>query len=214
MIKTPPKIRYHLATEEVPKMLKGRKQGYRTLVLYLAPASLSGRNVCPGSTPGCRRACLNTCGRGQMGKVQASRLRKTVEYFESRDFFMAKLLADIAVFQASCMDTGHSPTVRLNGTSDLPWEKSGIIEKFEDIQFYDYTKIKKRMKRSFLSVLPDNYTLVWSHNERDVNYSEEVLEEGGRVAWSIGMDVLGNGMAGLLLMVTRMIWLSWSHSRP
>ena len=46
-----------------PKTVKGQKRGYMTAVLYLAPADLSGWNVCPESTAGCRAACLNTAGR-------------------------------------------------------------------------------------------------------------------------------------------------------
>ena len=40
-----------------PKTLKGMKQGYNTYILHLAPASLSGHNVCPKATPGCIAAC-------------------------------------------------------------------------------------------------------------------------------------------------------------
>jgi hypothetical protein len=51
-----------------PKTIKGQKQGYMTAVLYLAPANLSGWEVCPMSTKGCRAACLNTAGRAGIFK--------------------------------------------------------------------------------------------------------------------------------------------------
>lgn len=53
-----------LLTVGNPKTEKGEKLGYWTAVLHLAPARLSGHEVCPGATIGCRAACLNTAGRG------------------------------------------------------------------------------------------------------------------------------------------------------
>ncbi len=41
-----------------------------------------------------------------------------------------------------------SPAVRLNDTSDLSWERlhPDLFTEFPNIQFYDYTKLYKRMK--------------------------------------------------------------------
>jgi hypothetical protein len=64
-----------------PKTLKGMKQGYMTYILHLAPANLSGYEVCPKRTAGCTAACLNTAGRGGMFKpggtntIQQARIR-------------------------------------------------------------------------------------------------------------------------------------------
>ena len=49
-----------------PKIQKGTKLGYLSFILHLAPADLSGREVCPKRTAGCTSACLNTAGRGGM----------------------------------------------------------------------------------------------------------------------------------------------------
>ena len=49
-----------------PKIQKGTKLGYLSFILHLAPANLSGREVCPKRTEGCTTACLNTAGRGGM----------------------------------------------------------------------------------------------------------------------------------------------------
>lgn len=67
------------------------------------------------------------------------------------------------------------PTFRLNGTSDIPWEKirvtrnnieyRNVMEAFPNIQFYDYTKIAGRKN------LPNNYYITFSrgdNNEGDV----------------------------------------------
>jgi len=40
------------------KTVKGQKFGYMTAILYLASSNLSGFNVCPQASEGCRNACL------------------------------------------------------------------------------------------------------------------------------------------------------------
>ena len=66
------------------KTVKGQAYGFLTGVLYLAPADLSGRNVCPMASKGCKAACLNTAGRGAFNNVQEARKRKTDWYFADR----------------------------------------------------------------------------------------------------------------------------------
>lgn len=166
-----------------PKLLKGKKKGYMSFVLHLAPANLSGKETCPKRTAGCTAACLNTAGRGGIMKkgettnvIQQARIRKTKMFFENRPVFMSQLEADIRLGIKQAEKMGMIPCFRLNGTSDLSWEKYGIIEKFPDVQFYDYTKINNR-KVSHL----DNYHLTFSKadgNDMDV-----------RVALSHGMNV-------------------------
>jgi hypothetical protein len=156
-----------------PKIQKGSKLGYLSFILHLAPADLSGREVCPKRTAGCTRACLNTAGRGGMFKkgettnvIQQARVRKTRYFFEDRGAFMADLAADIRKGIRQAEKLGLTPVFRLNGTSDLAWEKSGIIEQFPDVQFYDYTKVLGR-KVAHLQ----NYHLTFSAadgNDRDV----------------------------------------------
>ena len=46
------------------KTVKGEKKGVITGILYLAPASISGWNVCPKASEGCKKACLYKAGRG------------------------------------------------------------------------------------------------------------------------------------------------------
>ena len=144
-----------------PKMLKGLKQGYNTYILHLAPADLSGFNTCPKATAGCKAACLNTAGRGGMFKkgestniIQEARIRKTAFFFEERAGFMEWLVADIELAIKQSAKKGLIPVFRLNGTSDLSWEKYEVIRNgklyrniftaFPDVQFYDYTKVLGR----------------------------------------------------------------------
>jgi len=166
-----------------PKLLKGEKKGYMSFVLHLAPANLSGKETCPKRTAGCTAACLNTAGRGGMFKkgettnvIQQARIRKTKMFFENREEFMSQLEADIRLGIKQAEKKGMIPCFRLNGTSDLAWEKYGIIEKFPEVQFYDYTKINNR-KVSHLK----NYHLTFS--KADGN------DMDARLAASNGMNV-------------------------
>jgi len=156
-----------------PKIQKGTAKGYLSFILHLAPATLSGHEVCPKRTKGCTDACLNTAGRGGMFKkgettntIQKARIRKTKMYFDERDAFMAALEKDIAKGIKMASKLGLKPAFRLNGTSDLSVEKWGIIEKFPQVQFYDYTKVLGRK----IAHLP-NYHLTFSAadgNDADV----------------------------------------------
>jgi hypothetical protein len=140
-----------------PKILKGEKQGYMTYILHLAPADVSGYNTCPKATAGCKAACLNTAGRGGMFKrgestnvIQEARKRKTRFFFENRGAFMLQLYLDIKKAIKQAEKKGLIPVFRLNGTSDLAWEKyevqdnKNIFQMFPNVQFYDYTKILGR----------------------------------------------------------------------
>ena len=164
---------FKLLSTANPKIQKGTKLGYLSFILHLAPATLSGKETCPKRTAGCTAACLNTAGRGGMFKkgentnmIQKARIRKTEYFFNDRDAFMADLEADITKAIKFAAKQGLTPVFRLNGTSDLSWEKYGIIEKFPQVQFYDYTKVLGRKTAH----LP-NYHLTFSKadgNDADV----------------------------------------------
>jgi len=164
----------HLLSVGNPKTLKGMAQGYNTYILHLAPATLSGHNTCPKATHGCVAACLNTAGRGGMFKkgentntIQQARIRKTQLFYNDREQFMALLVKDILLAIKQSAKAGLVPVFRLNGTSDISWEKysvkmgnvyyTNIFEAFGYVQFYDYTKVLGR-KVSNIS----NYSLTFS----------------------------------------------------
>jgi len=182
-----------------PKVLKGLSQGYNTYILHLAPANISGYEVCPKRTKGCTDACLNLAGRGGMFKrgevtnvIQEARKRKTKMFFENRAEFMRLLVADIELAIKQSKRLGLTPVFRLNGTSDLSWEKypairkgqvfSNIFEAFSEVQFYDYTKILGRRVAGI-----DNYSLTFSAadgNELDVY---RAISQGYNVAVVFGI---------------------------
>ena len=163
-----------------PKIQKGTKLGYLSFILHLAPADLSGHNTCPKATAGCKAACLNTAGRGGMFKkgettnmIQKARIRKTLAFFNDREQFMKDLAKDIRKGIKQATKLGLTPVFRLNGTSDLSFEKyevegaKNIFALFPDVQFYDYTKVLGRKVEGI-----NNYHLTFSAadgNDADVN---------------------------------------------
>ncbi len=187
------------------KTIKGQKVGVMTGVLYLAPSTLSGRNVCPMASKGCIAACLNTAGRGGMNITQAARIKKTNYLHDDRRAFMEQLVKDIKSLQRRAAKRDLTPAVRLNGTSDLPWEKYGVtidgvryaslMAAFSGVQFYDYTKIPKRAK-AYASghtiggrAWPSNYHITFSLSEINESVAADVLRAGASVAVVFGGDL-------------------------
>jgi len=167
-----------------PKIQKGTKLGYLSFILHLAPADLSGRETCPKRTAGCTSACLNTAGRGGMFKrgettnmIQQARIRKTRMFFEAREEFMAQLEKDIRLGIKQASKLGLTPVFRLNGTSDLSWEKYGIIDKFPQVQFYDYTKVLGRKVQHL-----KNYHLTFSAADGNDSDVQKAVDQGMNVA--------------------------------
>jgi len=159
------------------KTVKGESRGFLTFILHLAPARLSGFNLCPKASAGCKAGCLNTAGRGRFDKTQAARIRKSIMFIRERKKFMALLESDIRAAERKASRMGLIPVVRLNGTSDIRWENTGIMEKFPHIQFYDYTKISNRKN------IPANYHLTFSRSENnDKAWQDAFFKNGMNVA--------------------------------
>jgi hypothetical protein len=176
---------FKLLSTANPKIQKGTKQGYLSFILHLAPADLSGRETCPKRTAGCTAACLNTAGRGGMFRkgentnmIQKARIRKTQYFFEARDYFMQDLYEDIQKAIRFAERKGLTPVFRLNGTSDLSWEKytihdKNLFELFPQVQFYDYTKVLGRKVAQY-----KNYHLTFSKADGNDSDVAEALMQG------------------------------------
>jgi fructose-specific component phosphotransferase system IIB-like protein len=172
------------------KTVKGQKKGYMTAVLYLAPYTSSGTNLCPmAKTAGCYEGCLNTAGRGGIAKdravfatdagmlpdnnIQHARIARSQLFINDRIAFMTKLAKEITAFIRKAEKKNLTPVVRLNGTSDILWETipyadhDSIMQAFPTIQFYDYTKVYKRAIRP----LPANYHLSLSYSQANQKYA-------------------------------------------
>ena len=162
------------------KTVKNQKVGVLTGIIYMAPYNLSGKNVCPAASAGCAAACLNTAGRGAMNVVQRARLKKTNRFWNDRGQFLKDLAYEVTLLRLKARRKGYKAAVRLNGTSDLPYEKykvpgtnKNIMELFPDVQFYDYTKLDNRFTRG---KLPANYHLTFSRAEDNDHKLKEVLK--------------------------------------
>ena len=178
---------FKLLSTANPKIQKGTKMGYLSFILHLAPADLSGKETCPKRTVGCTAACLNTAGRGGMFKrgentnvIQKARIRKTEYFFNDRAGFMLDLAYDIQKAIKFAERKGLIPVFRLNGTSDLSWEKyevpvfctENIFELFPTVQFYDYTKVLGRKVKHI-----PNYHLTFSKADgNDADVAEALMQ--------------------------------------
>lgn len=176
-----------------PKVAKSGKLGVLTAVLHLAPANLSGHEVCPKRSPGCTAACLHFAGSpAYMSGKNRARIARTKLFFADRNLFMNILALEIALHNQSAEAQQMEPAVRLNGTSDIVWEKkkfilfpevaealghheNNIISLFPTTQFYDYTAIPRRTP-------PANYYLTFSMKEQNMNDTIEAMHEGRNLA--------------------------------
>lgn len=172
-----------------PKVKKNQGVGIITSPLHLAPYNLSGYQVCPKASQGCAAACLHTAGNPAfMEAKNKGRIRKTKMFFEDRQTFVSTLVSDIEKLRVYAKEMGMPLGIRLNATSDYPWETlkvkylgnsyANLMEMFPDVQFYDYTKIVKRA----LKKLPTNYHLTFSLAEDNDSDAEIAFSRGFNVA--------------------------------
>lgn len=176
-----------LLTTANAKIRKGEKIGFKTFGIHLAPASLSGFNVCKDASAGCAASCLNTAGMGAFSNVQLARIEKTRLFFKNKVAFLAQLIKEIAAAIKSAEKQGLTAVFRLNLTSDLPWEKIKLNDKtvfqlFPQVTFYDYTKSPERMTAFLAGEMPKNYHLTFSKSETNGAIAESILKSGGNVA--------------------------------
>ena len=175
----------HLIGIQNAKTQAGEALGFLTGVMYLAPHALSGFNVCASSSPDCRRDCLYSSGRGKLPTTKDARLTRTRLYFEAREAFMQKLIYEIAALMALAFANGLRLAIRLNGTSDILWERvtaahtaarhTSIMQEFPLVQFYDYTKHEKRR------AIPGNYHLTFSAQSHTLEKAFAFIAEGRAV---------------------------------
>lgn len=176
-----------LLTTANAKIRKGEKIGFKTFGIHLAPASLSGFNVCKDASAGCAASCLNTAGMGAFSNVQLARIEKTRLFFKDKAVFLSQLIKEITAAIKSAEKQNLTAVFRLNLTSDLPWEKiklngKSVFDLFPQVTFYDYTKSPERMTAFLAGDMPKNYHLTFSKSETNGAIAESILKSGGNVA--------------------------------
>ena len=168
------------------KTIKGEKLGYKSYILYMSSFkdNSKGINLCSHASKGCSDSCLVGSGMGGIyTTVQNGRRNKAEWFLENRNEFLNTLVKEITNAIKLNKDKAI-PVFRLNGTTDITWEKfkikdnKNIFELFPDTQFYDYTKNHKRFEKE----LPKNYHLTFSRSEINHNKAMELLSRGFNVA--------------------------------
>lgn len=114
---------------------------------------------------------------GRFSSVQKARIGKTKLFFEDRKQFLFELHKDLAALERNSKKKKMIAAVRLNGLSDLSWEEiDSSIFKY-DIQYWDYTKIKKRYINFLEGRLPSNYHLTFSQSEKNQNIIQDIMNK-------------------------------------
>lgn len=169
------------------KTPKGEAEGYLTAMLYLAPHTLAGgKSLCPHSTDACRQGCLFWAGRGKTPRVENARLNRTRRYLDERRGFLRDLVGDLRYMQTVADREGMKLAIRLNGTSDVLWERETVefgrgpetlFDLFPRATFYDYTRTPFQHRK-----VPANWRLVFSLADDPLELAVEHLLAGRSVA--------------------------------
>jgi hypothetical protein len=139
-----------------------------TAVAYMAPATEafegmdSHRTMC-AMAGWCADVCLgHNSGMLSMSPSKRARLWKTALFLGSRRLFGLLLDCEIRSLEARASRLGMIPAVRVDGSSDTGYGMTAAL-RHPDVTFYDYTKVRARLKRS--KRIP-NYNLTYSWSER------------------------------------------------
>ena len=185
-------INYLGSVNLTTKHAKAYKYNEMTYSLYLAPAKMSGYEVCPMRTKECTSLCLNESGMNRMNMrnemINEGRIKKTKLFFEERDYFMNWIISEITTAKNKAEKLGYTFSVRLNNTSDISPEmfklkmegkEKNLMELFPDVTFYDYTKVPSR---HLLLDKYKNYDLTFSYSGENLDDCHTLLNKGVRIA--------------------------------
>jgi hypothetical protein len=177
----------YLLTYESAKLAKGnRERGYLPVILYAAPATSSGANLCAWSTAECRYGCLNTSGYGGINldasgwnATQAARIRRAALMILDPEGFAAQLIREVKAASRKAEREGLRLAVRMNGTTDVAWhrvasELVAVIQEYATV--YEYTKRPKP------DALEAGIDITYSYPGGDGVAARRFLQAGARVA--------------------------------
>ena len=80
-------------------------------------------HACPGATSGCMAVCLADAGMMGQDQITIAQVKRHLVYHMDRDAFMATLAVGIAKVYQRAQRRGANLGIRLNVTSDIPFEK-------------------------------------------------------------------------------------------
>lgn len=170
------------------KTRKGEKLGYLTGITYLDNSTANW--MCSHASKACKSSCLK--GSGNLGLFDgAAALRvRALFLIHHRQAFIDRLKLEIRALVKSAARANMIPALRLNGSSDIPWEKPefGSLlqwagDTFPDLVIYDYTKIPGRSMPEYLdSMNLDKYHVTFSWSGYNRKQCELLLDKGVNVA--------------------------------
>jgi hypothetical protein len=116
--------------------------------------------------------------------VNIARVMRTRLLHDNRPAFIAILKGEIQGLIGQALARGLKPVVRLNGTSDLAWEKLApeLFALFPSVRFMDYTKSIRRAIAWGKGQMPRNYHLTFSLSETNGAQAALALAAGVNVA--------------------------------
>jgi len=168
------------------KTPKGEAQDYLTGILYLAPhVSGGGATLCPHSTEACRTMCLSGSGLSGLPRQMAAKVRRTQFFNRNRGTFLRVLADDVARLREIAAKHGVTPVLRLNGVSDVLWERQEWDWDGLGLQRYDYTKVPLHLRRA-----SQDYHLTYSvGGPEDMERAVGYLAAGHSVAAVVPADI-------------------------
>lgn len=166
---------------------KTAKNDLETFILYMAPANqVTGLNLCPFASNGCKASCLYSAGRGKFSNVQESRINKSKFWGYDRANFYIQLANELLHIHDKAIKQGKEIAIRLNGTSDI--DHLYLLERYSGIDFldnfynnllfYDYTKNPNYVSR----YKNTRYKITFSRSETNEIEAKKILKLGGNVA--------------------------------
>ena len=184
---------YWLSTKSV-KAEKAEKFNYLNAIQYLAPSNMSGVEHCPCKTSQCdpmkKGACLVMTGQLGMKSGLKAVLSRSLYLDKHTPAHKDMILSEVTRLYYSAKSSGKKLAIRLNGTSDLPFETrkynqvlQALENAFPDVALYDYTKIPVRASKAYHKKKGlKNYTVCYSYDGGNKRYCKELLRDGGIVS--------------------------------
>lgn len=176
----------YILTRSSAKIIKGEKLGYITGVCYLRSfRKIGGINTCShAKLAQCWFPCLENSGKMSLPSAIQARENRLNLLFENPQAFFSILIADIEKIERKAKKLGMGTAYRLNGTSDLEWNRilingKSIFGLLPDLVWYDYTKnpkIAETYRNMGLSC-----TLSW-YPKLDTKGVCDHLDQGGNIA--------------------------------
>lgn len=188
--------------EANPKVKKQEQEsGIHTAILHLAPAALSGHNVCAHASPGCTEACLHTSGNPvHFAQKNKARIEKTRAFFNERKLFLGILERELFARLSWCDKQGLRMAARLNGTSDINWDMvaDSMLYRLDraGVVMYDYTKDPRQATQDSVR------HIAYSRSEINHNRAIKMLNLGVSVA----VVVAGCGTSAHPKPLPRTMW--------